>query len=180
VCSLILFGCWSRFKGDDALIPPSYLSNRTVYIGCMLIFLQGGATQSIPFFLPLWFQAMEGDGTRESAIHLLPSLVSMVIATISCGALVRKFRYIPPWAIVGGMLTSIGGGLLTTLTPDASMGKWIGYQVITSLGRGMAFQIVSSKHNMCFPVDNSNAYIYPFSQSQQYKNSYLPLTKLYP
>ncbi|KAK9778472.1 putative Major facilitator superfamily (MFS) profile domain-containing protein [Seiridium cardinale] len=101
----------------------------------------GGATQAIPFFLPLWFQAIKGDSTEESAIHILPSLISMVVATMTCGSLVRKLRYISPWAIIGGLITSIGSGLLTTLTPDTSIGKWIGYQIITSFGRGLAFQI---------------------------------------
>ncbi|KAF3020107.1 hypothetical protein E8E14_005486 [Neopestalotiopsis sp. 37M] len=101
----------------------------------------GGATQAIPFFLPLWFQAIKGDSTEESAVHILPSLISMVVATMTCGSLLRKLRYIPPWAIVGGLITSIGSGLLTTLTPETSTAKWIGYQILTNFGRGLAFQI---------------------------------------
>lgn len=141
VCSAVLFCFWCRYKQDDALIPPSCLAQRSVYVGSLLICLQGGATQAIPFFLPLWFQAIKGDSTEESAVHILPSLISMVLATMTCGFLLRKLRYIPPWAIIGGLITSIGSGLLSTLTPETSTGKWIGYQIITSFGRGLAFQI---------------------------------------
>ncbi|KAL2127090.1 hypothetical protein VTI74DRAFT_11335 [Chaetomium olivicolor] len=72
---------------------------------------------------------------------MLPSLISNIVALIDFGALVRKFHYIPPWAIVGSILASVGSGLLTTLAPETTTGQWIGYQIITTIGRGMAFQV---------------------------------------
>lgn len=41
--------------------------------------------------------------------------------------------------IFGGVLTAVGAGLLHTLQPDSSAGKWIAYQVIPGLGLGLAF-----------------------------------------
>ena len=142
--ALVLF-VWSAWaQGDKSLIPPSSLTRRSVYVGSLLMFLQGGATQIIPFFLPLWFQAILGDDSSGSAVHMLPSLISMVLALIAFGALVRRLHYIPPWAIFGSLLTAIGSGLLSTLTPEATLGQWLGYQVLTHIGRGMAFQVVRS------------------------------------
>ncbi len=45
----------------------------------------------------------------------------------------------------------MGSGLLSTFTPETTTGQWIGYQIITTLGRGMAFQVVrviSSYHQL--------------------------------
>ncbi|KAM7223550.1 Major facilitator superfamily domain containing protein [Rhypophila decipiens] len=137
---LALFVWSAKVQQDQSLIPPSCFHRRSVFIASFLMFLQGGATQIIPFFLPLWFQAILDDDPSQSAVRLLPSLIAMVLSIITFGALVRKLRYVPPWAIIGSMLTAIGSGLLSTLRPDATVGQWLGYQVLTHIGRGIAFQ----------------------------------------
>jgi hypothetical protein len=50
--------------------------------------------------------------------------------------------YYLPWAVASGILTSIGGGLLSTLTPYTATGKWVGYQILAGAGRGAGFQTV--------------------------------------
>lgn len=141
--STVVFCWWVWFKGEDALIPPSCLTRRCVSVGSVVIFLQGGASQALPFFLPLWFQAIKGDGPSMSAVHLLPSLITMVLALIAFGTFLRKLRYLPPWAIIGSAIASIGSGLYTMLSPGSTVGAWVGYQIFTSIGRGFAFQVVS-------------------------------------
>ncbi|KAM3523496.1 hypothetical protein MY4038_008159 [Beauveria bassiana] len=137
---LLVFGFWVRYKKESALITPSCLKQRSIYMGGLVVCLQGGASQAVPFYLPLWFQAIKGDDPSASAVHLLPSLGTMIVALILFGALVRKSQCVPPWAIAGSLISCIGAGLFTTLTPDSSVGHWIGYQIITSLGRGISFQ----------------------------------------
>lgn len=119
---LTVFFWWVERKEDDALIPLSCLAHGSVYVGSILMFLQGGASWAIPFFLPLWFQAVKGDGSSEHAVYLMPSLVTTVVSLITFAALERELNYIPPWAIVGSALTSVGSGLLTTLALNALIG----------------------------------------------------------
>lgn len=45
-------------------------------------------------------------------------------------------------ALIGTGLTAIGSGLLTTLTIVTPPPKWIGYQIIAGMGRGVVLQIV--------------------------------------
>lgn len=136
------FAVWVRWYGEDAMIPIKSLSRRSVAIGSVVMFLQGGATQMIPYFLPFWFQAIRGDSPLTSAIHMLPSVLSNIVGIVGFGAFVRKFVYVPPWAIVGSALACIGSGLLSTFSPDTTTGQWIGYQVVVTIGRGIAFQVV--------------------------------------
>ncbi|TQV91822.1 MFS transporter [Cordyceps javanica] len=154
---LALFGLWVRRRGDDgdALIPPSCLARRSVSVGGLVAALQGGASQAVPFYLPLWFQAVRGDGPGASAVHLLPSLVAMTVAVVAFGALVRRTRYVPPWAVAGSALSCVGAGLLTTLKPSASVGSWVGYQVLTSIGRGISFQAPITSVQEFVPVEHS-------------------------
>lgn len=140
---LAVFGFWVRHRNEGALITPSCLGQRSIYIGGLVVCLQGGASQAVPFYLPLWFQAIKGDDPSASAVHLLPSLVTMVLALIFFGVLVQRFQRVPPWAIVGSVISCVGTGLLTTLGPESSAGYWAGYQIITSVGRGISFQAAS-------------------------------------
>ncbi|KAL2164961.1 hypothetical protein VTH06DRAFT_257 [Thermothelomyces fergusii] len=141
VGTVALFVFWITRRGNDALIPPSSFRRRSVAVGSVVMFLQAGTMQMIPYFLPFWFQAIHGDSPVTSAVHMLPSIISNVVALIAFGSLVRKFHYIPPWAITGCALASVGSGLLSTFTPETSTGRWIGYQIVTTVGRGLAFQV---------------------------------------
>ena len=42
--------------------------------------------------------------------------------------------------ILGAILSAIGAGLLTTLTPESSHQYWIGYQALTGIGIGLGMQ----------------------------------------
>ncbi|KAL2153675.1 hypothetical protein VTH82DRAFT_4830 [Thermothelomyces myriococcoides] len=136
-----LFAFWIMKRGNDALIPPSSFRRRSVAVGSVVMYLQVGTMQMIPYFLPFWFQAIHGDSPVTSAVHMLPSIISNIVALITFGSLVREFHYIPPWAIAGCALASIGSGLLSTFTPETSTGRWIGYQIVTTVGRGTTFQV---------------------------------------
>jgi hypothetical protein len=54
---------------------------------------------------------------------------------------VTKLGYYLPFCVAAGVLASIGHGLLSTLSPSSSIGKWIGYQVIVGFGRGLGLQM---------------------------------------
>src|SRR5690348_12399388 len=53
----IAFVLWSKRVGSDALIPLNYLRRPPMAVGSVVMFLQAGVTQMIPYFLPVWFQA---------------------------------------------------------------------------------------------------------------------------
>lgn len=53
----------------------------------------------------------------------------------------ERIGYYLPFAVASGVLTIIGSGLLTTLSPTSSTGKWIGYQILEGVGRGFGLQI---------------------------------------
>lgn len=50
---------------------------------------------------------------------------------------VGKMGYYLPWAAASGVIAAIGTGLLSLLTPQTPTGKWLGYQLIAGIGRGL-------------------------------------------
>lgn len=55
--------------------------------------------------------------------------------------LATKLGYYIPFAVASAALASVGQGVLSTLTPSSSVGKWIGYQAVVGFGRGLGLQM---------------------------------------
>lgn len=49
--------------------------------------------------------------------------------------------YYLPWIVVSSSLSSVALGLLSTLNPTTSAGKWIGYQILLGFSRGLGMQM---------------------------------------
>ena len=74
--------------------------------------------------------------------------------------------YYTPFAIVGTGLTSVATGLLSTLTPHSSTGRWVGFQLISGFSRGMTMQQPLSAVQAALPKESlavGNAFLM-FSQ----------------
>jgi hypothetical protein len=80
---------------------------------------------------------------------------------------VGRVGYYLPFIITGTILTSIGTGLISTLISTSSTGKWVGYQIIAGVGRGLAFQMASSLSPSLLSANRP-------SQSSRYKTTLGP------
>lgn len=66
---------------------------------------------------------------------------------------VRESGYVyMPWFSVSGILVTIGGGLLSTISSHTSSAQIYGYSVITGLGAGLVVQapytVAQAKHGL--------------------------------
>lgn len=76
----------------------------------------------------------------QSGINTIPLVLSVVVGSISSGALVQRIGYYTPFMILGSTFMAIGAGLLTTWNVDTKNSLWIGYQIILGLGVGWTMQ----------------------------------------
>ncbi|KAF2248131.1 MFS general substrate transporter [Trematosphaeria pertusa] len=136
-----IFGGWMWHYGDRAMIPPRIVMKPVVLYGCILSMVQGGAFLMLQYYLPLWFQSVKGASPEEGGVMMLPTCVAQIVAGIGCSALLRTIPYAPLWSFFGNAATAIASGLMTTFIPSTSSGKWIGYQIIGGVGRGIAMQM---------------------------------------
>ncbi|KAF2219172.1 major facilitator superfamily domain-containing protein [Elsinoe ampelina] len=127
-------------NGAQATIPPTVVANRSVWSCAIFLFLISGAFFIATYYLPLWFQAIRGDTAVQSGINSIPTLLSVVSLSLGSGALVFATGYYTWACILAAILTSIGGGLLSTLSISTSTARWIGYQVLLGAGVGLGYQ----------------------------------------
>ncbi|KAI1454871.1 MFS general substrate transporter [Annulohypoxylon moriforme] len=137
-----ILGFWFAHKGEKALLPPRLLRNRINTMITITSFVQSGGSINALYWLPVWFQAIQGADALRSGVMILPLILSQLVASVICGALVQRTGYYLPEVIGGNALVAIGAGLTSTFTPTTSLGNIIGYQILMGAGRGFVLQLL--------------------------------------
>ncbi|KAK4105343.1 MFS general substrate transporter [Parathielavia hyrcaniae] len=136
----IVFMVWQSKKGEAALMPPRIAKQRTVAASCVMSFMLYGALINLTYFLPVWFQAIQGVSALQSGIDMIPYFIVNAVFAVLAGIFVTKVGYATPPAVIGNAIGTAGLGLLTRLRVDSTTAQWAGYEVLTSAGFGMAIQ----------------------------------------
>ena len=127
---------------DRATVPPRIMGHRVVWASAAFIFCAGAAFLSAVYFLPLWFQAVQGASAVDSGLRNLPLLISFVAVSAFSGALETAFgQHDAPAMLLSTVLTSVGYGLISaTFRPDTERAMWIGLQALAGAGHGFGIQ----------------------------------------
>ncbi|KAI1865521.1 uncharacterized protein JN550_008278 [Neoarthrinium moseri] len=125
---------------ENATVPPRIIANRSVWAGSLYAFGTGSAFFIMVYYIPIWFQAVQGASAVDSGIRNLPMLISVVVCSIFAGGMVTALGQYAPFMIAGTILMSVGAGLLTMWNPNTSTGVWIGYQIVFGAGVGLGMQ----------------------------------------
>ena len=137
----ILFAISQVYLGEKATLPPRILKQRSVLSAAIFAMLFGGAFFLLVYYVPIFFQSVEGSSAMKSGIQLLPMMLATVVSSVVIGAATTAVGYYTPFLIVSSAITAIGTGLITTYDIDISAGKWIGYQILVGAGTGAGFQV---------------------------------------
>ena len=138
--TLIAFLLWQKRRNDRALIPPTIISQRSVAASCGMAFLIYSTLLMQIYFLPIWFQAIKSDSAVTSGVHMIPYVAANAFFSLAAGILVTVIGYFAPPAIFGCAISVAGCALLSTLQVNTEPPKWIGYEILASVGLGIAIQ----------------------------------------
>ncbi|KAJ3480194.1 hypothetical protein NLG97_g8129 [Lecanicillium saksenae] len=128
------------WKKEKATVPPRIFKDRTVWACSVYVICLGAAFFIMVYYLPIWFQAIQGSSAVNSGIRSLPLILALVILSMISGGVVTAVGYYTPALIVSSILMAVGAGMLTTLQVDSGNAKWIGYQCIFGFGVGIGMQ----------------------------------------
>ncbi|PNP84376.1 hypothetical protein FNYG_02005 [Fusarium nygamai] len=135
--AFVLIQIW---KPEQATVPPHIFAKRSIFGGFWVSFCIGAHQTLLIYFLPVWFQVINGDSAMNSGIHLLAMVLALVVGSVISGVLTSRIGYYMPFLIAGICISSIGAGLFTILGTNASEGQWIGYQIVYGFGLGACSQ----------------------------------------
>ncbi|EED18903.1 MFS multidrug transporter, putative [Talaromyces stipitatus ATCC 10500] len=150
---LIAFALIQVWKPEQATLPPRVFLQRSIASGFWVSLCLGAHMNLLVYYLPIYFQAIDGASAVNSGIRLLPMVIPIVVASILTGQFVSYIGYYTPFMIFGVCLTAVGAGLLTTLEINTTTGKWIGYQIIYGFGLGCSNQTPNMAAQTVLPRD---------------------------
>ena len=136
----IAFIGWQWARGEKATIPQHLITHRTTMFATLFAFFVGSAIFVTLYFLPIWFQGVQGVSPILSAVHMLPLIACQVLGTFAAGYLTTRFGSYIPFVYASTIFIVVGCGLLYTLHVDESTVDWIGYQIILGFGIGFGLQ----------------------------------------
>ncbi|KAJ5654303.1 Major facilitator superfamily domaingeneral substrate transporter [Penicillium lividum] len=131
-----VFLFWEWHQGDNAMVPLAMLKHQVIWSAAMTMFFSLSSVLVADFYIAIYFQAIHDDTPLMSGVHMLPITLGIVLFTMVSGTLISILGYYLPFLLAGGAISSIGYGLLSTLSPTTPTAKWIGYQVLYGVGSG--------------------------------------------
>lgn len=137
---IVAFIAIQIYKKDRATVPPRIFMDRTVWACSAFVVCLGAAFFIMVYYLPIWFQSIQGSSAVNSGIKSLPLILGLVILSMISGGFVSALGYYTPFMIASAVLMAIGAGLLSTLKIDSGRGEWIGYQCLFGFGVGLGMQ----------------------------------------
>ena len=138
---MIVFGAVEYYMGDRALLQSSLIGNRAIMVNCLYIFFFAGAFFTLLYYLPIYFQSVDGVSASQSGVDNIPLVLGISLCTVVSGALISKSGIYVPFLLVGSALATIGVGLIYTLDIGTPSSHWIGYQALAGIGIGIAIQV---------------------------------------
>ena len=144
VCFIVLlavFVVWEWYQEDRAMVPFRLAGNRVYIVSSVYAFFFCGAYFVVIYYLPIYFQVIDGVSAAMSGVRNLPLILAVTIFMIASGAYISKTGIVAPTVVVGTALGVVSIGLLYTFDIGTEQAKWIGYQVIGGVGWGIASQI---------------------------------------
>ncbi|KAL9122059.1 MAG: hypothetical protein Q9187_001384 [Circinaria calcarea] len=155
---LFVYVQWRR--GDKAMIPLRVLRQRSIYTSAGVLFFLGASTYIHTFYLPFYFQAVQGVDAITSGIRFIALMLPQMVALIGAGAIVSKWGHYVPLMIVGEIVCIVGTALLTRLELGTSTAIWATFLVVTGIGMGIAMQLPYTAIQVAIPetdVPTANA-----------------------
>ncbi|KAK3054433.1 hypothetical protein LTR09_004701 [Extremus antarcticus] len=140
IVTWILFGIWEWKFAVYPIMPMGIFAGRSRLATLGVVFFHGYVFISGSYYLPLYFQTIRGASPIMSGVYLLPTAISLAIASIATGVFIKKTGMFLPPIYFGMFMMTLGYGLFVDFDANSSWTKLIIYQIISGLGTGPIFQ----------------------------------------
>ncbi|KAF8926427.1 major facilitator superfamily domain-containing protein [Dissophora ornata] len=119
------------------IIPLRLFGTFSLTVTYMQVFIQGFIFIGLLFFLPLYFQAVNGASAIQSGVYLLPYVIIGSFAAVASGLLMSRWGTYKEFIVVGWVVGTVSAGLLTTFDEYTSRGKVVGVLLLQGISMGL-------------------------------------------
>ncbi|KAF3065400.1 Efflux pump roqT [Trichoderma lentiforme] len=125
---------------ESRLFPLHLLKSRALVLVCVGTATSATAVAVTIYYVPLLFQFTRSDSALQAAVRLLPFIVFFIFFVMVAGGSMPVVQRYNLYYILGGALVVTGGALLFTITPETSVARIYGYEILVAAGAGLPFQ----------------------------------------
>ncbi|MFD5575685.1 MFS transporter, partial [Streptomyces cadmiisoli] len=141
-------------RASDPIIPLRLFRNKTITLASAASLFVGIAMFSGTVFFSQFFQLARGESPTMSGILTIPMIAGLFVSSTVSGQVITKTGRWKAWLVSGGVLLTVGLGLLGTLRHDTPYWHIAIYMALTGLGLGMMMQnLVLATQNQVAPED---------------------------
>ncbi|WP_320781244.1 MDR family MFS transporter [Streptomyces sp. CRN 30] len=139
---LILLGAAVAVEArtPEPVIPLDIFRNRTVTLTTVASLLVGVAMFGGTVFLSQYFQVALGKTPTVAGLMSLPMIAGLLVSSTVAGQLISKTGKWKVYLVAGGVLMTVGLGLLATIDHETHFGLLSIYMAILGVGVGMLMQ----------------------------------------
>jgi hypothetical protein len=155
-----LFVCFvlnEWMMGSKAMVQSRLFKNKMVLANLWYIFFLAGAYFPLLYTLPIQFQSVNNASASQSGVRLIPLVLGISAFTMVSNGLLTFWRHYKPFLFVGAIFAIAGNTKIfmsdaSTLTKD-----WVGYELLTAVGIGVALQIPMIANQALVPASDMAA-----------------------
>ncbi|KAJ4294143.1 hypothetical protein N0V90_007833 [Kalmusia sp. IMI 367209] len=141
VLSFIAFVLNEWKMGDKAMLHAHLLRRPDIALNLIYVFFLAGVFFPLQFTLPVQFQSVDATSASQSGVRLIPLILGVSIFTAVANGALTWWRHYKPFLLVGALLATAGSASIYSVNSQASTRTWIGFELLTGMGIGLALQI---------------------------------------
>ncbi|KAG0095721.1 hypothetical protein BGZ93_005536 [Podila epicladia] len=127
-------------RATEAIIPPALLKNRDIAILYTLNALSGMVFMGCTFYVPLYFQVVQGATTTMSGVRLMPNVIGFCISCISSSVVLKWIKDFRLHLWFGLTVMTTGVGLLILFDTDTGIVQQVVTVFVMGFGNGLILQ----------------------------------------
>ncbi|KAG0326245.1 hypothetical protein BG004_003012 [Podila humilis] len=129
---------WNELKvAQKPIIPLRLFKTFSLSMTYLSVFIQGFQFLGLIFFLPLYFQAVNGSSPIESGIKVLPYLVPSSVVAVIVGLLVSRWGTYKEFVVCGFATSAVASGLLIRFDETTSEAVIIVTLILEGIAMGL-------------------------------------------
>ena len=124
-----------------AMIQSNLLKNKRVLANACYLFFLAGAYFPLLYTLPVQFQSVNNTSASQSGVRLIPLVLGISAVTMIANGFLTFWRHYNPFLLVGAFFALAGNTKIYTSNARTLTSEWVGYEILSAVGIGMALQI---------------------------------------
>ncbi|CAI6337626.1 unnamed protein product [Periconia digitata] len=150
LCIAFVVNEW--WMGDKAMVQGRFLRNRVILSNLGFVFFLAGLFFPLLYTLPVQYQSVDGASASQSGIRLIPLVMGVSVFTLVANGILTYWRHYRPFLVLGSVLGTAGAVCIYTMNAQPSPATWIGFELLTAVGVGLALQVPMLSNQTCVGV----------------------------